>query len=361
MQGITKHMTIWTKALHGVAALAIAGGLTAQAWAENQSDYPIDYAIPSHLATDALLLDITEAGDRLVTVGEYGHVLFSDDRGETWTQAENVPTRITLTAVHFANDQVGWAVGHDAIILHTTDGGTTWERQYIDPVLEDEIDPETGDVPTDRTLLTLYVFDESHALALGAFSQAMETFDGGVTWEDRELIVPEVSDDPYYFPEQYHLNGAFAGPDGSVFVAAEFGVVYRSLDGGVTFEELQTDYDGSFWGGLGVGDSVIVFGMRGNLWRSDDLGDTWYDVDSDTSQSLSGGTILDDGTVVIAGLGGAVTYSYDGGESFTSVTRPSRNGLAGVAANGEGRVVVIGESGIEYMPNRAEDYAPDPL
>jgi len=356
-------MKLWTTALKGVTALAVAAlfAVGMPALAENQPDYPVEYSIPSELATHALLLCITQAGDRLVTVGEYGHILYSDDGGNNWTQAENVPTRITLTAVAFANDSVGWAVGHDAIILHTTDGGSTWERQYIDPVLEGEIDPETGDVPPDRTLLTLYVYDESHALALGAFSQALETFDGGATWEDRELVAPEVSDDPYYFPEQYHLNGAFAGPGDSIFIAAEFGTVYRSLNGGQTFEEVQTDYDGSFWGGLTAGDSIFVFGMRGNLWRSDDMGETWYDVDSDTDQSLSGGTVLPDGTIVIAGLGGAVTYSYDGGDTFTAVTRPARLGLSGVAPDGQNRVVVIGEAGVDFMPDRAEDYTPESL
>jgi hypothetical protein len=124
----------------GIVA-ALASAFFAPAWAANQPDYQVEYAIQSELATSALLLGITEAGDRLVTVGEYGHILYSDDRGETWVQAENVPTRITLTAVSFANDQEGWAVGHDAVILHTSDGGTTWERQYTDPVLEGEIDP----------------------------------------------------------------------------------------------------------------------------------------------------------------------------------------------------------------------------
>jgi photosystem II stability/assembly factor-like uncharacterized protein len=173
------------------------------------------------------------------------------------------------------------------------------------------------------------------------------------------LVVPEEIDDPYYFPEEYHLNGAFGGPNGSVFIAAEFGVVYRSLDGGVTFEELQTDYEGSFWGGLGVGDSAIIFGMRGNLWRTDDLGDSWYELDSGTIQSLGGGTLLPDGTIVLTGLGGAVTYSYDGGATFTAVIRPSRRGLSGAAPNGDGRIIVIGEDGIDYMPARAEDYLPE--
>ena len=52
--------------------------------------------------------------------------------GKTWTQAEHVPVRSTLLDIDFApdNELEGWAVGHEGVILHTSDGGKTWELQY---------------------------------------------------------------------------------------------------------------------------------------------------------------------------------------------------------------------------------------
>ncbi len=346
------------KSLGIALVLALFGGIGG-ALAANDVDYPDEPAMASHMAHEALLLDIAEVGDRLVAVGEYGHVVISDDGGETWTQAEYVPTRKTLTGVSFADELNGWAVGHDAIIIHTADGGTTWTRQYIDVVGEDDIDPMTGDAPPDNTLLTVHFFDADHGLAMGAFSLVLETYDGGENWDERDLNVPVDDSDPYYFPEEYHLNAMFLGPDDTIFVAAEFGTVYRSMDGGENFEEIVTPYEGSFWGGLNTGNAVLVFGMRGNLWRTEDLGDNWDQVDSDTVQSLGGGTILDDGSIVIAGLGGAVIYSTDGGQSFESVIRPQRRGHSTVADGGNGHVVVVGEAGAELMPARAADYSPD--
>ena len=84
------------------------------------------------LAAHSLLLDIARAGDRLVAVGERGHVLLSDDDGETWKQVQ-VPTRTMLTAVHFLDDKLGFAVGHDAVILRTEDGGSIWQRVHYAP------------------------------------------------------------------------------------------------------------------------------------------------------------------------------------------------------------------------------------
>ena len=85
-------------------------------------------AEPSASALKHLILDIASAGDRLVAVGEYGNILYSDDQGISWRQAQ-VPVQVTLTAVHFPTANKGWAVGHDAVILHSEDTGETWRKQ----------------------------------------------------------------------------------------------------------------------------------------------------------------------------------------------------------------------------------------
>ena len=85
-------------------------------------------AINSVRASKSLLLDVAVAGKRLVAVGERGHVVYSDDGGQTWAQA-SVPTRSLLTAVSFPTARDGWAVGHDGTVIHSADGGQTWTLQ----------------------------------------------------------------------------------------------------------------------------------------------------------------------------------------------------------------------------------------
>ena len=67
-------------------------------------------ALPALKANQSLLLDIEKAGDRLITVGERGHILISDDGGNQWQQSE-VPINQMLNAVSFPDSQHGWAVG----------------------------------------------------------------------------------------------------------------------------------------------------------------------------------------------------------------------------------------------------------
>lgn len=74
------------------------------------------------LAPENLLTDATRVGDRIVAVGERGHIIYSDDEGKTWVQGE-VPVSVTLTAIDFGTDTHGWAVGHSGVVLKTTDAG----------------------------------------------------------------------------------------------------------------------------------------------------------------------------------------------------------------------------------------------
>ena len=99
----------------GAIALSFGPALM-PASAEEDGDAGPEYAMQSALAAESLLLDATYANGRLIAVGEFGHIVLSDDRGATWRQAESVPTQATLTGVTFVGEEVGFAVGHADLI-----------------------------------------------------------------------------------------------------------------------------------------------------------------------------------------------------------------------------------------------------
>ncbi len=55
----------------------------------------------SALAVNSPLSGMARAGDRLVAVGQRGHILYSDDAGKHWQQAA-VPVSADLNAVSFS-------------------------------------------------------------------------------------------------------------------------------------------------------------------------------------------------------------------------------------------------------------------
>ena len=120
-----------------------------------------------------------------------------------------------------------------------------------------------------------------------------------------------------------HLYAIFSGPDGRRWITAEGGGLYRAE--GAAFVPVPLPYKGSIWGGLTLADgAVLVWGMRGNLLRSEDGGRNWRSVASGTQQALTAGVQRSGGEVVIAGLGGALVRSKDGGRSFSAQTRAER-------------------------------------
>jgi photosystem II stability/assembly factor-like uncharacterized protein len=315
---------------------AVLAAVLALTWATTglAKEKPLDYAIPSQLVMQTLLLDVTRAGERLVAVGEWGHVALSDDGGKTWRQAKSVPTRTTLTEVTFVDAKQGWCVGHEAVILHTSDGGENWELQFSAP--DDD----------QAALLSVWFENAEHGIAVGAFGSMFETRDGGKKWEERDPLETE--------GEQPHLNHIFAGPKATLFIAAEFGSVFRSQDNGQSWKHIELPYDGSLWGGIPIdGDGVLIFGMRGHAFASHDLGESWETVETGTDQSLQSATRLRDGKIVMVGLGGVVATSTDGGRKFTAAIQPDRVGIAAVAEGADGTLLLFGETGLTKRTEQA--------
>ncbi|NIL16539.1 hypothetical protein HBJ59_08950 [Pseudomonas sp. AN3A02] len=335
-----------SKATRRVALLATAlsllgvVALSTPAHAATETTAAAVFAIDSPKAAKSLMIDVVHAGKRLVAVGDRGHILYSDDQGATWSQAK-VPTRQLLTAVFFADDKHGWAVGHDAQILATTDGGLTWTQQF-------------QDLKREAPLLDVWFKDASNGFAVGAYGALIETTDGGKTWDD----VSDRLDNE----DQFHLNAIAQVKDAGLFIVGEQGSMFRSHDDGQTWEKLEGPYEGSLFGVIGTAQAqtLLAYGLRGNLFRSTDFGSTWEPVELNATRGalefgLSGATLLDDGSIVVVGNGGSVVVSHDDGLTFSVFNRPDRISLSAVTAAGNGNLILVGQGGVRVAgPTGAE-------
>ena len=120
----------------------------------------------SRFSTTGLAL----AGNRLVAVGELGHIKISEDQGKTWQDAQIKDGRgSALTQVTFFNDKNGVAVGHDAWALVTEDGGLSWRETLFDKAVSEP-------------LLGAWGLAEGSAFAFGSFGRFFVSTDHGRTW-----------------------------------------------------------------------------------------------------------------------------------------------------------------------------------
>ena len=282
----------------------------------------------SKAATLAPMLGAARAGKRMVAVGDLGTILLSDDEGKTFRQAGKVPVSSTLTAVSFADDKNGWAVGQWGAILHTADGGENWSIQRLD-------------TQEDRPLFSVHFFDANEGVAVGLWSLVLRTQDGGKTWETVTMPAP-----PEGGKADRNLFKAFVSPKGSLFVAAERGVVLRSDDRGQTWRYLNTGYKGSFWTGLALKDgTLVVAGLRGSVYRSVDDGHSWKAVDTGSKSSITDLAERDQRLIGV-GLDGVQIESTDGGASFTWTQRDDRLSLTALASGGANGLVRFSRRGV---------------
>ncbi len=282
---------------------------------------PLDTAaVPSALASRALVNALALAGQRLVAVGQRGHILYSDDAGVHWTQAA-VPVSSDLVAVHFPSARSGWAVGHDGVVLHSADAGASWTRQ------------RAGEQP----LLGVWFADERHGYAVGAFNQLLATTDGGGHWTPWEAHADN--------PKALHLN-AISQVGERLYIVGEQGLVLRLTRDHARFEALPTPYNGSFFGLTGQGDALIVYGLRGTALRSLDQGASWKQIDTGVQSGLTAACITADGAVLLASQGGQVLASRDNGATFGLLNTIAPGATFAMQATGDGKLVLAGLRGM---------------
>ena len=228
-----------------------------------------------------------------------------------------------LTAITFADQQNGWAVGHDAVVLHSSDGGETWQEQYRDPEFE-------------APLLNAWFENPRHGFAIGAYGLCLETHDGGASWQPRDL--DEAGP---------HFYAMAAVAESTVVMVGEFGTLLRSRDFGATWETLESPYEGTFFGLLPIEPGAfLVYGLRGHLFRTDDTGNSWRRVETDTELSIYDGAITAD-RIVLVGAGGLWLESRDQGNSFHSRELWRLRSLSAIQPREPSdRAVVAGELGV---------------
>jgi photosystem II stability/assembly factor-like uncharacterized protein len=332
------------KLLSSVAALL----LTTQIHAESAAMPTPSYLMP--LAEKAVLTDLIRVNDQLyVAVGERGHLLISKDSA-SWTLIQT-PVQSLFTSVYFSDDKHGWAVGHDATIIATQDGGQSWQLQQFKP-------------ETDKPLFDILFADANNGIALGAYGMFYRTIDGGKTWQDEFHLELVGSDDQEYLkelqetdPDAYlderasvlpHFNRIYQH-NNVLYLIGEAGFFATSADFGKSWTRHAQFYNGSLFGlTMTAKNTLIVAGLRGHVFRSTDWGQSWQEVKLNHTATLNSVLTDDAGHVYLTGNAGTLLVSQDDGVTFTSMpTQDSKAILNAVAVKDQ--LVLVTEAGIRTL------------
>ncbi|MFM7295275.1 MAG: WD40/YVTN/BNR-like repeat-containing protein, partial [Burkholderiales bacterium] len=268
------------------------------------------------------------------------------------------PGLALLNSVYFSDANTVWAVGHDSVILKSTDQGKEWTQVH-------------ASANDRRPLMDVLFVDATHGFAVGAYGAFLETVDAGKTWTSRKAIPAiakpkpskedrggrnarmEVEDDAdKSVDEDKHLNAIIKLGEGRLFIAGEAGTMLLSNDNGKSWERVLSPYKGSYFGAILANDgSVLALGLRGNVFRAPDSTlKAWTPVVTNTKASMMSATKLADGAIVLSGLSGTLLVSSDNGRTFASVESGTIKPLATAVQGKRATLLVVGETGARDVP-----------
>lgn len=352
----SRAVAFWASVLAGLVLIQGAAGVKAQETEDALADLTELPAMRVDNAEHSVQLAVARAGNRLVSVGERGIVLLSDDDGKSWRQASEVPVSVTLTDVEFVSDTAGWAVGHSGVVLKTESAGERWARvmtgEDIVTIIQEAVQSlpdgnsdaavmrrNAGYLTGNEPLLDAYFSPSGESWLLGAYGIALRSDDGGQTWKSAFSLTGN--------PRSYHLYQFVPSKADRRLIVGERGLASQAANSSTSFDALETGYHGTFFGGvpLGSGD-FLLFGLRGNVWMGG--GDHWVRLETGSEASFSAAVLTQRG-VVLGDVAGRLFLKTDKRDELYELTQASDAAITDMKVAADGSLVISTARGLKRL------------
>lgn len=280
---------------------------------------------------DILTINFDPKNSAILYVGTEADGIFrSWDGAEHWERITFPPTRVFGIIVDVRNSERLLATGvwkKTGKIYESTDSGKNWKEVYTEP--------GEGTVVSSITQSRL-TQDTVYAGTSGGV--ILKSEDGGSTWRNFGLAKGPVTD---IYPHPTNK---------SAFIAAVFNVgVIRTIDGGTKYIETKSsdfpsdprDASRNASGTVltltrdPLRSEALYVGMQGGMYRTDDYGKTWKNIDIiESSRKFPIRAISvnpSDSNEISYSAGDTFYRSIDAGKSWTTTRLQSDKGVSVIA------------------------------
>lgn len=230
-------------------------------------------------------------GDRVIVArgtadaGNPAEVAYSDDEGTTWTNVNvgSVNGQYINRLVWLSKPYL-WAVTNDGYVYFSDDSGLSWTAQ-------------TSGTVTAQALKDIDFSDNRNGVAVGAANAVIVTEDGGITWTALTGPAPATV-----------LNTVDMLSSSTFWIGAADGEAYVTTDGGDTFDTSAfTNHGTGSVADIEFADNNFGYMLWnsaspvGKVLRTIDGGATWEVLDTPTNTGLNRLNVCDQNNAYVAG------------------------------------------------------------
>ncbi len=256
-------------------------------------------------------------------VGFQGIIIKTTNAGTTWTNQKNGTNKYLhqLNSIFFTDSNTGYAVGYSGTIIKTVNGGDVWTPQVSglsDDVLQQVIFTSYN---------TGYIICQS--------SGVLKTTNGGENW--RKLTIEKTGG----------LYSAFFIDDNTGYVVGQNGSIRKTTDGGTTWSKQISgcnDYLVSVYF-TDVNTGYVVCQENGTILKTKDGGITWIAQKVSSATHLINVFFKDNNLGYIVASGGTILFTTDGGNTWIRQTCGTTKTLRSVCVTSDNTSYILGDAG----------------
>jgi photosystem II stability/assembly factor-like uncharacterized protein len=256
-------------------------------------------------------------------VGWYGTILHTTDAGISWEKI-NINTTDYFNDLIFIGHDTGWVVGY-GMIYHTNDGGNTWIEQNI---------------PVPLNCQSVCFINVDEGWVVGSNHTIIHTSNGGLHWEEQDSGLGT----EYVWLESVCFINEHKG-----YACGWDGIILRTLNGGISWELQPTGTDDQL-NSIFFQDQFTGWALGGCLLQTTNGGYTWLKVD--TVESIRGYSICFTDNLNGWICGSNIYRTTDGGVNWEQMEDNTNMLLHDISFIGNSSGWIVGSGGkiMAYKP-----------
>jgi photosystem II stability/assembly factor-like uncharacterized protein len=262
-----------------------------------------------------------------------GAIFRTTDQGNSWKKVYINNLR-SIYGLHIVNENEIYAGGDSMLLLVSWDKGENWQEFWFDTIPPHKFQ---------RTAFKKFCFinnNEFYIVGGQNFDAGLvyKTTDAGRNW-DFDIFENELSG--ISFPDP--ANGFICGN----------GVIYRTLDGGLSYQLCRIEED--FFTSVHFSDknNGIAAGYNGGIYMTKDAGNKWNTVISpnkvfEKRNHFNDMKFADENNGYLAGAKGLFMITEDGGESWKTIKEFCSEDLFSISILTNKTILISSENGKIY-------------